>query len=99
MPLCLCVFLSAFLALMLALPQPLVAQTPPKQEKQAGGMGGVTTGEARTYATRRTVGITDAKAPVVFEDVTTKTALARFKHRSGSAEKNYIIDAVSGGVA
>src|SRR5436305_5269294 len=98
-PPCLRVFLSTFITLMLGLPPVLMAQTPQKQDKPQGGMGGVTTGEARTYASRRTAGITDDKAPVVFEDVTAKTALARFKHRSGSAEKNYIIDAVSGGVA
>ncbi|MFL6213391.1 MAG: CRTAC1 family protein [Blastocatellia bacterium] len=86
------------LMLVLALPQALLAQ-PQKQEKQGGGMGGVTTGEARTYTSRRTAGITDAKAPVVFEDVTAKTALANFKHRSGGPDKNYILESTSGGVA
>jgi hypothetical protein len=68
--------------------------TPPQQ-----GMGGNATGEARTYATKRTAGITDASAPVVFEDVTAKTALAAFRHRAGSAAKDYIVDTPSGGVA
>jgi hypothetical protein len=67
-------------------------QTPPQ------GMG-VTTGAAVVSATKRTVGIVDPKAPVVFEDVTLKTALANFKHRSGSAQKDYIVECVSGGVA
>ena len=41
--------------------------TPPPQPPQ--GMGGVSTGAALTSATRRTVGIVDAKAPLVFENV------------------------------
>ena len=47
----------------------------------------------------RTVGIVDPKAPVIFEDITVKTALANFKHVTGDAEVNYIIDSPSGGVA
>lgn len=62
-------------------------------------MGGASTGPARTYTTRRTAGITDPQAPVVFEDVTARTVLARFKHVSGGATKEYIIEATSGGVA
>ncbi|HEV2708224.1 MAG TPA: CRTAC1 family protein [Pyrinomonadaceae bacterium] len=71
-------------------PQP----TPPPQ-----GMGGVSTGKAFTSATRRTVGTTDPKAPRVFEDVTARTALASWKHRSGTLRKDYILETVSGGVA
>src|SRR5205814_4258101 len=93
------VFLSTFITLMLGLPPVLIAQTPQKQDKPQGGMGGVTTGEARTYTSRRTAGIFDDKAPTVFEDVTARTALAKFKHRSGKLDKNYIIEATSGGVA
>ena len=62
-------------------------------------MGGVSTGTPATYTSRRTVGITDPSAPVVFEDVTDKTALATFRHRSGEANKDYIFDTPSGGVA
>jgi hypothetical protein len=68
------------------------------QQKQSG-MSGVSTGAARTYTSRRTIGITDPKAPVIFEDVTARTALANFKHRSGSPDKNYILEVTSGGVA
>jgi hypothetical protein len=71
----------------------LLAQT---QEKP---MGGASTGTPATYTTRRTVGITDPSAPVVFEDVTSKTGLANFRHRSGTAAKDYILDTPSGGVA
>ena len=75
------------------------AQKPPqKQDEQSGGMG-VTTGVARTYSSRRTVGIFDEKAPTVFEDVTAKTALAGFKNRCGGPDKNYIIEATAAGVA
>ncbi len=62
-------------------------------------MGGASTGVAATYTSRRTVGITDPSAPIVFEDVTDKTALANFRHRSGEAAKDYIFDTPSGGVA
>jgi hypothetical protein len=75
-----------------------LAQTPAPKKPQ-GGMGGVNTGEAKTYTTRRTVNITDAKAPVVFEDVTAQTALKGFLHRSGTLNKDYIVDTPSGGVA
>ncbi len=67
------------------------AQTPPQ--------GGVSTGPAATYTSRRTVGITDPNAPVVFEDVTDKTPLANFRHRSGDAAKDYIFETTSGGAA
>jgi len=62
-------------------------------------MGGASTGAPATYTSRRTVGITDPNAPVVFEDVTDKTALANFRHRSGEAAKDYIFETTSGGVA
>lgn len=62
-------------------------------------MGGVSTGEAKIYTSRRTVNIVDPKAPVIYEDVTARTALAKFQHRSGSPSKDYIVDGVSGGVA
>ena len=67
------------------------AQTPPQ--------GGVSTGPAATYTSRRTAGITDPNAPVVFEDVTDKTSLANFRHRSGEATKDYIFETTSGGAA
>jgi hypothetical protein len=75
----------------------LFAQTPPKTEPQ--GMGGVNTGTAVNYTSKRTVGITDPKAPLVFEDVAEKTALANFKHHSGTPSKDYIFEVPSGGVA
>jgi len=76
---------------------PLIAQTPSKPQPQ--GMGGVPTGTPVNYTSKRTVGVTDAKAPLVFEDATEKTALANFKHRSGTAAKEYIFEVPSGGVA
>jgi hypothetical protein len=74
-------------------PQPSPTVTPTQQ------MGGVSTGAAINYTSRRTVGIVDPTAPVVFEDVTEQTALKSFKHHAGSAEKNYIFETPSGGVA
>jgi len=76
----------------------VLAQTPPKKAEPQQGMG-VSTGTPVNYSSRRTVGVTDPKAPVVFEDVTDKTALAGFKNRSGSPQKNYIFETTSGGVA
>src|SRR5882762_3244354 len=73
-------------------------QTPPKKPEPQQGMG-VATGTPVNYSSRRTAGITDPKAPIIFEDVTDKTALANFKHRSGSPQKNYIFETTSGGVA
>src|SRR6185295_2159610 len=75
----------------------VIAQTPPQKPATQGG--GVSTGTPVNYSSRRTAGVTDPKAPIVFEDVTDKTALAGFKHRSGSPQKNYIFDTTSGGVA
>src|SRR5689334_11517574 len=83
----------------LLLPFALVAQTPPQKPDTQQPMGGASTGAPATYTSRRTVGITDPNAPVVFEDVTDKTALAAFRHRSGEAAKDYIFDTPSGGVA
>ncbi|HZI85467.1 MAG TPA: CRTAC1 family protein [Pyrinomonadaceae bacterium] len=80
-----------FTILLLVTPGILIAQTPP--------MGGPSTGAPVTYTSRRTVGITDPKAPVVFEDLTAKTALANFKHVSGGANKDYIFETPSSGVA
>ncbi len=75
----------------------VIAQTPKKIEPQQGM--GVSTGTPVNYSSRRTIGVTDPKAPIVFEDMTDKTALANFKHRSGSPSKNYIFETTSGGVA
>ncbi|HEX3248549.1 MAG TPA: CRTAC1 family protein [Pyrinomonadaceae bacterium] len=75
----------------LALSFGLYGQTPPQ--------GGVSTGPAATYTSRRTVGITDPNAPVVFEDVTDKTSLANFHHHSGEPAKDFIFETTSGGAA
>lgn len=58
-------------------------------------MGGVTTGEAKVYTSKRTVGITDQKAPKVFENVTAQTVLKDFQCVSGGKEKEYIIETTS----
>ena len=76
-----------------------LAQTPPKDPGPQRPPGGVSTGAPATYTSRRTVGITDPNAPVIFEDVTDKTPLANFRHRAGEAAKDYIFDTPSGGAA
>ncbi|HEU5133358.1 MAG TPA: VCBS repeat-containing protein, partial [Pyrinomonadaceae bacterium] len=86
----------------LLVPFALVAQTvtptPPQKPESQQPMGGASTGTPTTYTSRRTVGITDPSAPVVFEDVTDKTPLASFRNRSGEAAKDYIFETPSGGV-
>ncbi len=77
----------------------LSAQTKPDNSQSQQPMGGVSTGAAAVYKTKRTVNITEAGAPIVFEDVTEKTAMGEFVHRSGSLEKNYIFEAPAGAVA
>lgn len=73
-------------------------QQPAQQKEQSPGMG-VSTGSAVVTGARRTAGIVDPKAPVVFEDVTARTALAQFRNHSGSPQKDYIVECVTGGVA
>jgi len=62
------------------------------QDEQTGG---VTTGEAKVYTSRRTVGIVDPKAAKIFENVTAQTVLKDFQCVSGSREKDYIIETTS----
>src|SRR5689334_15150723 len=88
--------LIVLLSLSLLLSSVLPAQTQQKPEQPGGG---ASTGPAVTYTSRRTAGITDPNAPIVFEDVTDKTAIANFRHRSGEAAKDYIFETTSGGVA
>src|SRR6476659_5033683 len=61
--------------------------------------GGVSTGAPATYSSKRTAGITDPKGPSVFEDVTDKSAVGQFRNRSGGADKDYIFETASAGVA
>ena len=68
-------------------------KTPPRQG------GGVSTGAPATYSSKRTAGITDPKGPSVFEDVTDKSAVGQFRNRSGGADKDYIFETASAGVA
>ncbi len=77
----------------------LFGQTPPKKPEPQQPMGGVSTGAALNYTSRRTAGIVDPKAPMVFEDATDKTVMANFKHRAGTPSKDYIFEVPSGGVA
>ncbi|HYV83464.1 MAG TPA: VCBS repeat-containing protein [Pyrinomonadaceae bacterium] len=86
-------------SLVLLVPFASLAQEPPKKPETQQPMGGASTGAPATYTSRRTTGITDPNAPVIFEDVTDKTPLASFRHRSGEAAKDYIFETPSGGVA
>ena len=66
---------------------------------QSGQMGDVSTGEAKVYTSRRTVGIVDEKAPKVYENVTSNTSLKNFRCVSGAKEKNYIVETTACTVA
>ena len=61
--------------------------------------GGVSTGEAKVYTSKRTTGIVDEKAAKVFENVTQQTAMKNFQCVSGSKEKNYILETTACTVA
>jgi enediyne biosynthesis protein E4 len=56
------------------------------------GQGGVSTGEAKIYTSKRTTGIVDEKAPKVFENVTELSGIGKFKCVSGSQSKEYIVE-------
>lgn len=62
---------------------------------QTTATSGISTGEAKTYTSRRTTGIVDEKAPKIFEDVTAQTALKNFTCVSGGKEKNFIVETTS----
>ncbi|CAN5873797.1 CRTAC1 family protein [soil metagenome] len=62
-------------------------------------ISGTSTGEARSYTSRRTVGITDAKALHIFEDITSQTILKNYLQTSGDKAKNFILETTSGSVA
>jgi len=99
LPRCYVSALKAFLLLLLLTPYGLMAQTEPKKPAPQQPMGGVLTGPPVNYTSKRTAGITAPKVPIVFEDVTGKTALTNFKHLSGGSKKDYIFETPSGGVA
>ncbi len=64
-----------------------------------GGMGGASTGEQKTYSSRRTVGIVDRSAQPVFENITSQTPLKDFRCVGGSKEKEYIVETTACTVA
>jgi hypothetical protein len=91
--------LSLFALLSAALHTSTPARQQPAQPPQQPQGMGVNVGSTLVTGARRTSGIVDPKAPVVFEDVTARTALAQFRNRSGSPRKDYIVETVTGGVA
>src|SRR6187549_1289635 len=91
--------LVSLVCIILLVPLVLLGQEPPPKKPDQQPMGGASTGAPATYTSRRTVGIMDPNAPVVFEDVTDKTSLASFRNRSGEASQDYIFETPTGGVA
>lgn len=90
-------FFRNFILLLLLSVSSAAAQTAPPPS--TGSSTGPSTGEARTYTSRRTVDITDPKAPLIFENITAQTPLAKFKHLTGGRTKDYIVEVSSGSVA
>lgn len=66
---------------------------------QTQPMGGVSTGEAKIYTSKRTVNVVDANAPRIFEDITAQTTIKNFRCVSGSREKAYIVETTACTVA
>lgn len=66
---------------------------------QENPTGGVSTGEAKVYTSRRTTGIIDKNAPKVYEDVTATTALKDFQCVGGAKDKEYIVETTACTVA
>jgi hypothetical protein len=62
-------------------------------------MGGVSTGEAKIYSSKRTTGIVDEKAAKVFADVTANTPIKNFHCVAGDKAKNYIVETTACTVA
>ena len=68
------------------------------QDAQPPKAGGVSTGAAKVYTSRRTTGIVDKNAPKIYEDVTLQTALKDFKCVQGK-DKDYILELTGCAVA
>jgi hypothetical protein len=76
------------------------AQTRP-QADQGGGMATGGLFDSVRDSSNRVItegGFVDG-APVVFEDITSKSGLTRFQHRSGTPEKKFILEMPGSGVA
>jgi enediyne biosynthesis protein E4 len=85
-------------------PPPQKTQELPKPPQTSNPMGGVSTGGS--YAPVKdeknrpiTAGGFVDGAPVVFEDATEKSGLAKFQHVSGTPQKTFILEAPGSGVA
>src|SRR5215469_9926779 len=81
-------------------PQPMPKQQPGPQSQSGGAStGGVFAPVLDEKHRPITAGGFVDGAPVVFEDVTKKAGLDKFKHVSGSPEKSVILEAPGSGVA
>ncbi|MEJ7744006.1 MAG: hypothetical protein WKF73_16595 [Nocardioidaceae bacterium] len=60
--------------------------------RKRAGTGGVSTGEAKIYTSKRTTGIVDEKAAKVFENVTASTPMKNFQCVSGGKAKDFVIE-------
>jgi len=66
---------------------------------QEMGTGGVSTGEAKVYTSKRTTGIVDEKAAKVFENVTANTPMKNFQCVAGGKAKDFIVETTACTVA
>ena len=63
------------------------------------GTGGVSTGEAKVYTSKRTTGIVDEKAVKVFENVMANTPMKNFQCVAGGKAKDFIVETTACTVA
>jgi len=79
----------------------MAQQQPEKKDQSQGGASTAGTFKPVKDALSRpiTAGGFVANAPVYFTDVTARSGVQKFAHRSGAADKRYILESPSGGVA
>jgi enediyne biosynthesis protein E4 len=92
---------AAYLALALLWPRSLLVAEDKKPPPPTGGMASAGVFAAQKDDKGRPItagGFVDG-APVIFEDVTERSGIGAFQHRSGTPDKPLLLDSVSGGVA
>src|SRR5512139_739468 len=91
---------TACLALLLLCPRALLIAEDKKPPPPTGGMAsaGVFAAQKDDQGRPITAGGFVDGAPVIFEDVTERSGIGAFQHRSGTPDKPLLLDSVSGGV-
>ncbi len=79
--------------------EPQLPSAPPQQQPSGVSTGGAYAPVRDALSRPITAGGFVDGAPVVFADVTRESGLASFRHRSGTPEKKYILEAPGSGLA